>query len=255
MHTDRIIAATADKETGDCELKSHGEGPFLNIMRNGLPPGHNLQLQWSLFCTQHSWGIFSILGLFGELPLRFFEVERDVALMNIFADAVENFWNTIAAGDLPAQLSDPSDRRCKVCPFRLTCRGESLDREEYGRLMRDRDRKKPVVHVNNEELDQALADRALILSEIEALTHEDDEDPGALQLVTGRIRELLGDEDAVEVNNRWTVYQSPNSWSGVDVTRLKQEQPDIYERYYVKQRPSGTKRLRVYAVKKNPEAA
>jgi YqaJ-like viral recombinase domain len=258
VHTDRIVLAhrivenghltDQSRPTGDAEIKSHGEGPFFNILRNGLPPAHNLQLQWSLFCTQHTWGAFIILGVFGELPLRHFDVERDPALMNIFGDAVENFWNGLKAGDLPPQLADASDIRCKLCPFRLTCRGEDIDPEEYQRFMRDKDRTRPLTNIKNPELDEALADRALILSEMEALDHESASDPGALQLVTARIRELLGDVDAAEVNDHWRVYHSDNTWSGLDHERLKTKYPEAFKDCYISKRLTGKKRLRVYAI-------
>src|ERR1700746_768542 len=31
VHTDRIILAQGERDTGDCEIKTHAEGPFLNI--------------------------------------------------------------------------------------------------------------------------------------------------------------------------------------------------------------------------------
>jgi predicted phage-related endonuclease len=258
VHTDRIILAhrivengeltDQTRPTGDAEIKTHGEGPFYNILRNGLPAGHNLQLQWSLFCTGHSWGAFIIMGVFGELPLKHFDVERDPELMNIFAAEVDKFWATLKAGDLPAQLADASDVRCKVCPYRLTCRGEALDPEEYHRLIDERNGKRALTPINNDELDQALADRALIKSEIEALIGESEEDPGALILVNRRIKELLGEVDAATVNKHWRVYCSENTWSGLDVQRLKAEHPEIYKQYYISKKPTGTKQLKVYAM-------
>jgi hypothetical protein len=256
VHTDRLIVSFDDRGTGDAEIKTHGEGPFLHILRAGLPPAHNLQLQWSLFCTGHQWGAFVIMGIFGGdektgLPLKHFDVARDPALMNIFAHALVDFWDALHAGDLPPQLPDPADIRCKVCPYRLTCRGESLDPAEYRRLMREREGKRPLTEINNEELDQALADRALILSEVEALDHEseDPEERGALQLVTARIKELLGPTEAAAVNQHWKVYCSEHLYSGLDISRLREEQPEIYKRYFIKERPTGTKRLRVYAMR------
>jgi predicted phage-related endonuclease len=267
VHTDRIICAhrivdngTLTEEmrpTGDAEIKSHGEGPFYHILRGGLPPAHNLQIQWSLFCTGHTWGAFIILGVFGGLPLRHFDVERDQALMNIFAHAVENFWNTLKAGDLPPQLSDPADLRCKVCPYRLTCRGEALDAFEHNFLLKNQERKKPLVRIENAELDEALGDRAVIMSEIAALTSESEKDPGALQLVNNRIRELLteaGITDDAEISERWRIYQTEGAWSGLDQQRLKTEQPEIYKKFYIEKRPTGHKNMRVFAVGKKRAA-
>jgi len=258
VHTDRIILADPRRETsstGDAEIKTHGEGPFLNILRNGLPPAHNLQLQWSLFCTGHQWGTFIILGIFGGdaltgLPLKYFDVERDGAIMNLFATATDNFWQTLKAGELPPHPFPADDVRCKVCPYRLTCRGEMLDPEELHRLMAEREGRKPLKSLHHDELDQALADRAYILGQIEALTSEDEEFPGDLQLVTARIKELLDEigEPALLVNKRWKLYYSEGVWSGLDQKRLRAEEPAVYDKYRIDRRPTGSKRLTVYAM-------
>jgi predicted phage-related endonuclease len=248
VHTDRIIVTCDERGPGDAEIKTHNEGPFLHILRAGLPPAHNLQIQWSMFITGHLWGAFIICGVFGGLPLKHFDVMRDPALMDIFADAVENFWNTLKAGDLPPQLADASDIRCKVCPYRLTCRGEMLDPVDYRALLAEREGRRLLVEVSNDELDQALADRALIKSEIEALDSNSKEDPGALQLINERIKELIGDQDAILVNKHWKVYSFDNTWSGVDLQRLKEHYPEAYKNCYVSKRTNGTKKLAVYAL-------
>lgn len=254
VHTDRIIVAGGGKPTGDAEIKSHSEGPFLNMLRNGLPPRHILQLQWSLFCTGHIWGSFIILGVFGPMPLKHFDVDRDPELMDIFAGAVDSFWNTLARNELPPQLPDPADIRCKVCRYRLTCRGQILDPEEYERLISERDGKRVLTQIQNDELDEALADHALIQGELAELYSRSKDEPGALQLVTQRIKDLLGDQTAVMVNKRWIVYCYDHLWSGIDSQRLKEEEPEIYKKYYVKRKPTGTKVLRVYTTE-DEEAA
>lgn len=252
VHTDRIILsdALANRPTGDAELKSHGEGPFLGILRNGLPPGHNLQLQWSLFCTGHTWGAFIILGVFGELPLKHFDVARDEAVIDIFKRETDKFWNTLAQGELPPQPFGPDDVRCKVCPWRFTCLGESeLDHEELQRLRAERDNKTPLRTVQDEELGDLLLNRALIQSEIAALDSDKEDDPGALQLVTERIKELMGDTEAALVNGQWRVYSQPNFWSGVDQQKLRVEAPEVYKKFFVR-RATGKKRLQVHPVKR-----
>ncbi len=248
VHTDRIILAGNVKPTGDAEIKTHGEGPFLNILRNGLPSGHNLQLQWSLFCTGHTWGAFIILGVFGEMPLKHFDIDRDEQVIDMFKAGVDDFWSTLGRGELPPPPFPATDQRCKVCPWRLTCRGEAMDPAELRRVMAEHDGKKPLTEVNNDELEQALADRALILSEMRALSDDSEEDPGALQLVTARVKELLGETERALVNNRWKVYCPQNFYHGLDTTRLRHDEPEIYKKYYV-DRPTGSRRLTVYPVR------
>jgi hypothetical protein len=114
--------------------------------------------------------------------------------------------------------------------------------------MQDKDRKRPLVRITNPELDEALADRQLIISEIEALDHDSEADPGALQVVTRRIRELIGDVDAIEVCNHWRVYNTEGTWSGLDQERLKNEFPEAYQKCYISRRATGKRRLKVYAL-------
>lgn len=247
-HHDRIILSDGERPVGDLEIKSHAEGPFLHILRDGLPPAHNLQLQWAMFCSDHTWASFAMLGVFGDMPLKYFDRERDEELMEIFARETDRFWNLLAHGQLPPQLEDPRDVRCKACHYRLTCRGEALDPQEYQRLINEREGRKTLIPISNDELDEALCDRALILSEIRALDSNDHDDPGTLQIVDQRIKDLLGDEQAALVNRHWKVYQSDTKWSGVDIARLRVEQPEIYEKYLVKGRLTGSRQLRVYAM-------
>jgi hypothetical protein len=249
VHTDRIIlahrivenghATDQSRPTGDAELKSHGEGMFLHILRAGLPASHNLQLQWSFFCTGHKWGAFIILGVFGGLPLKYFDVERDEVLMQIFAGATEDFWRRMKNGDMMPQLEDPGDRRCKVCPYRLKCRGEMLDPAEVAYMLRERDRVKPLVEIRNADLDEALGDREKVLAEQQAAEE-------ALELVNDRIRELMGEVEAADVEGRWHVYHAAGKWTGLNQKLLREEQPEIAKKYTVTKLTE--KQLRIYAV-------
>jgi hypothetical protein len=252
VHVDRMIVGTDDYSTGDAEIKTHDEGPFLNILRNGLPPGHNLQLQWAMFITGHRWGAFIILGVFGGLPLKHFDVLNDATIGEIFKRELDKFWSTLAKNELPPPPFPADDGRCKVCPWRLTCRGELIDQDELLNLMAEAKGKKRLTPIQNDELDHACEDRALILSEIEALDHDsdDEEKMGALQLVNRRIRELIGDQDALLVNHRWSVTSSDGIWSGLDQSRLKQEKPELYKDFFISRRPTGRKRITVTAVGK-----
>jgi hypothetical protein len=44
------------------------------------------------------------------------------------------------------------------------------------------------------------------------------------------------------------VYCRPNSWSGLDIQRLRRESPETYKKFHV-ERPTGKKKLQVYPVK------
>lgn len=251
VHVDRIILAIDDRGRGDLELKTHNQGVFLNLLRNGLPTGHMLQLQWCLWVTGHKWGSFGVLGVFAEMPFRHFDLSADPAWHDIFARACDEFWNTLARNELPPRLPDPNDARCRVCPWRLTCRGQMIDAVEYQQMLQEQQgRKKVLKEIHNHDLDELLTDRALIQGELEELSHSDPETPGAYQVVTRRIKELIGDEEALLVNQHWRLYQYETKWSGLDIARLRMEQPELFEKYYISGRPTGGRTLRVYPVKK-----
>ena len=85
-------------------------------------------------------------------------------------------------------------------------------------------------------------------SEIEALDHNDGEEPGTLQTINRRIMEMIGDQEAVLLNGRWKIYAPPNTWSGLDVARLREEEPSTYDKYFVRRKPTGSRRLTIYAL-------
>jgi predicted phage-related endonuclease len=250
VHTDRIVLADDRHSTGDVEIKTHAEGPFLHILREGLPVGHMLQLQWSLWITGHAWGAFIVLGFLPEAPLKYFDIEADPETFEIFAREHDRFWDLVDQGKLPEPLEDPNDVRCKLCPWRLSCRGEQIDPAELQRIMHEK--KTPLKVIVDDELAQACEDYTDTRDEIEDLTHES-EDPmerGTLQLITQRIKELVGDLPGVIVNRQWKVLCTDGSWSGLDQQRLKQEQPEIYEKYFIRGKATGGKRLTVSSLEK-----
>lgn len=254
VHTDRIITAHSigDRSwpTGDCEIKTKSKGPYLNILRNGLPVAHSLQLQWSLWITGHLWGASIIGGCFEQLPYRHFDRERDPILMETFPRLLDAFWNGIEHGQLPPQLPDPGDLRCRVCKFRLTCRGTELEPEEYQRMLAELEGRRALKKIQNAELYEALKDRAILNGEIKDCEK-------AEHIVNQQIKELLGNEEtAALVNGEYAVYLDHGAYYGLDQKRLKEEEPEIYKRYYIDGRPTGKTVLRVWAVqlgKKNRE--
>lgn len=250
VHTDRIVLADGDRPTGDVEIKTHAEGPFLHILREGLPVGHSLQLQWSLWITGHTWGAFIVLGFLPEAPLKFFDRDADEDCFEIFAREHDRFWDLVDQGKLPEPLEDPNDMRCKLCPWRLTCRGELIDPAELQRIMHEK--RTPLKVVVDDELAEACEDYTNTRAQIDLLDKES-KDPmelGALQLVTRRIKELVGDRPGLLVNRKWKILSWDGTWSGLDQQRLKQEQPEIFEKYSISGRRTGNKRLTVSAIEK-----
>jgi predicted phage-related endonuclease len=262
VHVDRTIrAGTAGVEsTGDLEIKSRAEGPFYRMLRTGPFKGDFLQTQWANFVTGHSWSAFVALGVFGSIPIRHYDFARDQAIMEIFKREGEAFANTVwGKGELPDHPIPADDMRCKVCVWRQTCRGEAQDANAVAFLRESKKAKGDLIQIDSEPLAQALRDRQLLKGEIKALTNdpekESDENPvGALQLVERRIFELQRDEDGKRVERAFVLgfgksYLTPTAWSGVDVTKLKTEHPDVYESVYVKGKLTGSETLRVYPAK------
>lgn len=215
VHTDRLILVgsgdvTAERGTGDLEIKTHGEGPYLHIMRDGLPPAHNLQPQWSNFVTGHSWNSFAILGVFGGLPMKHFDNQRDNDVMEIFKRETDRFWGTLEQGKLPSPPFPADDQRCKVCAYRMTCRGEELDKAEAAFIAAEKNGKIPLVQIANAKLSQALADRQLLKAELRTITNPEPTkefpDPGVLDLVEETIKQELGVVDAALVAGFGKVY-------------------------------------------------
>lgn len=251
VHTDRIQISTTSTPTADIEIKTAAEGPFLGMLRRGLPAAYSLQLQWSLFVTGHQLGVAIVLGLCSDLPLKFFNIQRDEETIAIFERETQSFWATLGKGELPPPLPDPNDQRCKVCSWRRTCRGVEQDAEEMESLLLEAAGKKKLTAIESPELAQACYDRAVIMSEIEALDCDqqtETKELGAKQLINARILELLGDTEAALVNKQWRVFQRPSTWSGVDLQRLKLEDPEIYKKYQVT-RATGKQRLTINPVK------
>lgn len=233
IHTDRfILAGSADvKDTGDLELKTHGEGPYLGALRRGIAPGYSLQVAASNLVTNHKWGSFAMLGVFGGLPMEFFDIPRDEAIVDDIKRRADGFWSGLAKGELPERLANADDTRCKVCQFRMTCRGEELDRAAMANVQREKAGKEPLVHIASFELAADLAARDIIKAEIKALTNDSVEHPGALEVLEEKIMLQLGDTQAAFVESYGKVYAKPGTYTGVDVARLKAD--DVYDKYKI----------------------
>ena len=261
VHYDRMIRAGSGgvDETGDLEIKTRAEGPFFRMIRTGPFKGDFLQTQWANFVTGHSWSAFVAMGVFGSIPIRHFDFARDEQIIEIFKRVGDAFANSVwGKGEVPAHPLEATDMRCKVCKFRQTCRGEVQDAGAVAFLKEQKKAKGELVQIDNPDLAQALRDRQMIKAELKTLNNESekesDENPvGALQLVEKRISDLQRDETGKRVEKAFVVgfgksYLTPTVWSGVDVSKLKQEHPEIYEQVFVK-RATGSETLRVYPAK------
>lgn len=227
VHVDRIVLTGSGftepkdymvRDTGSAEIKSRGEGPWWRVMKDGLFPGDILQIQHAMFVKNHSWGPFIMVGLFGSMPLKHFDVQRDEGAIDMIKREGEKFASYVwGKEELPPPPFASDDARCKVCAFRMDCRGEELDAAAAKAQKADKAGKKALIQISNLELAQACADRELVKAEIRAITNPEPSkahpEPGTLDLIEARIDELLKDEkgqpiEAAYVEGYGKVYNS-----------------------------------------------
>ena len=241
VHTDRHILADGKtaKTTGDLEIKTHGSWPYKRFLREGVTSAHLAQIQHSLAVTGHKWGSLAILC--PDLwELKHFDVQRDEELIRIILAEGEKFWNLIEQNKLPEPLPDPEDQRCKVCSWRLTCRGSAMDEDEYARVMEMKAGKEPLIPIEDPEVAQMIADYDLLNGESKDIDSK-------LDIIKERINEKLGRYGAFLVHD-YKFYWKPGSHSGLDVKRLLAEKPEVHAAYYVTGKPTRPS-LRIYSMK------
>lgn len=246
VHADRLVLAGFGgvEETGTAEIKSRGEGPYLRILRDGLFPGDILQIQHGMFVNEHKWGPFITIGLFGGMPLKHFDVQRDEAAIDIIKREGDKFAETVwVKGELPPHPFASDDQRCKVCPFRMTCRSEELDAAEVAAVRAINSGKKALVQINNPALSRAVFDHDLLRAEIA-------EREEALELVDTKIKELAGEAGAVQIPGYGKFYVQPSlAPKRVDAKRLETEKPDVYASYLIPTTATGKTYVRTYPEK------
>lgn len=250
VNTDRIILAGHGgvEETGDLEIKTRGEGPFLRVKRDGAFYGDELQIQWSTFVNNHSWGALGILGVFGSLPLIQFDRQRDDEIHEYIKREGESFANEVwGKGLVPEPTLDKNDQRCKVCQWRMQCRGEAIDRAEVAALREVTKSKKNLVQITNNELASTLAAIDLVKGEQKELTKLLEGEEGKQGLLD-KAMEQLGTADAALVRGYGKVYKLESHAHYIDANRLKDDHPDIYDEYYISKK-TGNHYLRQYPEK------
>jgi len=229
VSTDRTIQSGGGNKPGggpgDLELKTRSEGPFRRVQRLGPFDGDLLQIQWSLWITGHAWGALGILGVFGELPLLHFDVEPDRELHSIFEYEGAKFNDIVfVQRQLPEPPFPATDSRCRVCCYRLSCRGELADDTEVQALREVNKSKHELVQINNPALVSTLTDVDLLRSEIKSLET-------ALDIAKETAQDQLGDVDSAYLANYGKVYRLVSQVKRIDVERLKTELPTIYAKY------------------------
>jgi predicted phage-related endonuclease len=240
VSTDRLILG--EKSPGDLEAKSRGEGPFYRVLRQGPFDGDLLQVQWSTWVTGHTWGALVIIGVFGALPVIHFDVNADREVHEIFEREGSEFAAQVwGKGEPPEPTFAATDKRCRVCEYRLTCRGEQIDQAEAAVLRQVSRSAKDLVQISDDALAHTLADIDLLKEEAKSIE-------ASLDIARQRALDELGEVDAAYLHGYGKVYRMPSQANYLDVDKLKSLEPDIYERFFV-HRLTGNYYLRTYPQK------
>lgn len=233
VHIDRLILAGHGGVTnvGDLEIKTRNEGAYFRVLREGPLYGDLLQPQWSMWITGHIWGSLAILGVFGGLPMKFVDMWADKELHNIFVREGEAFAETVwGAGKVPDPTIAASDQRCKVCIYRQTCRGQEIDQDELRELETMKKASRNLVQIDAPELARKLHD-------VDLLREERDSLDSAIEIATGQALDLyteLSDANGALLRGYGKVYLMEAHSNRVDTERLKAEQREIYNKYFVR---------------------
>jgi hypothetical protein len=243
VSTDRLIRRQNGMPTGDLEIKTRGEGPFYKILRDGPLKADMLQLEWSLWITGHRWGALAELGVFSELPMKIFEFEADHEMFVIFENEGRRFNEEVFVNrQLPAPPFADTDERCKTCSFRLQCRGEAVDPTAFEMHKKIEASKKHLVQIEDPDLVTTLNDVDLMEAEEEALKE-------SIKVAKQTILDRLIGADGAVVKGFGTVYRLPVIAAHLDTKLLKDENREIYDRYYRKYDTGNYKLLRYPFVK------
>jgi hypothetical protein len=225
VSTDRLIRRQNGIPVGDLEIKTRSEGAFYRILRDGPLKADQMQLQWSLWITGHSWGSLAELGVFSDLPLKTFDYPADKEMFEIYENEGRAFNEQVFVNkQLPPPPFEASDPRCKVCPYRLTCRGEEVDPHEWNVQKQIAKTGKNLVQLDDPEMVEAMTDIALFKAEIDSLEESS-------SLAKEKVLAKLVGYDGAVLRGYGNVYRTAVIQHRFDTKRFKEDKPDIYEQY------------------------
>lgn len=225
VNTDRSILAGHGgvTDTGDLELKTHGQGPFIALLRDGLPPSHILQVQHSMLVTGHKWGAIAVLQP-DTFKLKHFDINRSEEVIDEIKKAGDAFWTLKEKGGLPAELPDAQDMRCKVCQYRITCRGEAMDEQAAAMMKAQKEGKVHLVQISDPELATTIANRELLAQEIKAAEEQK-------ALLDDQIKAAVKQHGEAILVGDFKVYCKPMVSNRVDLDALKKAEPELVKKY------------------------
>lgn len=235
-HYDRIIRKFDGvrryeaEDAGILEIKSVGKEIYYQVKADGVPYSWILQLQHYLMISEYTWGALAIWWADGNEFIDF-EVQADKELQGMILKAAIEFWTMVQEGKEEPELLDPSDKRCKTCPYRTKCQGQAL-----------------IDSVDKSDDSEVEIDTTMdgLIEEYNTVNSEYKEIEESLKEVKANIALKMGRRALVQTSNAKIHYkaQETRRWDG---TMLEDDHPELVEKYKKK---TVSRPLRIYIKKK-----
>lgn len=195
---DRLIK-DENGNMGILEIKTASEHSKKMWEADEVPVSYLIQIQWYMYVTGTNYGYFAaLLGGNHYIQKR---VERDDELIEMLVDASSDFWNN----NVLKRVAPPVDAKSSEVLAKLNpqSNGESIELKEGS-----------IDTINN--LDR-------IKDELNRLEIEK-------RIEENKLKEELGENEIGVAGDRKVVWKTIER-NSVDSKRLKEEQPEIYEKY------------------------
>lgn len=222
-----ICRRPGDVTPGVLEVKCPSQRTYLHVKREGLPDSWQLQVQHALLVTGYEWAVAAVFS--AELwDLTLIPVLADQALQARIREEVPRFWRQVENGPAPDRL-DQADARCRSCRWRTTCQGKTETTLAV-----------PADFVEELPRDPGIAP---LVREYQQLKQLQDEASELAQEAGDRLREAMGDRQAVQTDGA-KVYYRLTIQNRIDTVALRKDCPDLAKKY---ERTSAVRSLRVYS--------
>lgn len=210
-HVDRLIHGD-ERGVGVLEIKTANQFVFRKIKTEGPPPGYAAQVLHYMHLHKCNWGVLVVLWPDGWEMIEF-QFEFDAELHQKMLESGHEFMRHCSSGVEPER--HPGDYPgCRSCPWRLTCQDVNI-------APAPQDTECEVLDDRNFEV---------LLAQSSELSNLVKEAENSLQEVNAKIRESLGDRQAVQCG-RFRVYYKPQTRVQIDTTRLRKEKPEVASEY------------------------
>lgn len=134
VHVDGETTSPDKPGPGYAEFKVVNRFVMKKFKKEGVRSEYILQLQHGMAVMDYQWGSFGILCL-DPWQFEWFDADRDQAIIDTLIEDEEKLWYTIeqqrngfignGIGTI-LPLENMKDKRCSVCQWRRTCRGNEL---------------------------------------------------------------------------------------------------------------------------------